>query len=193
MEIIKTLSDMVPENTILVTDVGQHQIWAGRYYKTRRPRAFLTSGGLGTMGYGLPAALGAKLGCRDKEVVLLIGDGGLQMNLAELATLVQERAPVKIMILNNGYLGMVREIQEKIHGGRYYQTRMEGNPDFVKLADAYGIKGFRVESQEKIVWGIKKLLSWNGPIIGEFVIDPMANVIPIQGGKEDEAHIRGIG
>lgn len=193
MEIIKTLSDMVPENTILVTDVGQHQIWAGRYYKTRRPRAFLTSGGLGTMGYGLPAALGAKLGCRDKEVVLLIGDGGLQMNLAELATLVQERAPVKIMILNNGYLGMVREIQEKIHGGRYYQTRMEGNPDFVKLADAYGIKGFRVESQEKIVWGIKKLLNCDGPIIAEFVIDPMANVIPIQGGKEDEAHIRGIG
>ena len=111
------------------------------------------------------------------------------MNLAnwQLGT---GEAPVKIMILNNGYLGMVREIQEKIHGGRYYQTRMEGNPDFVKLADAYGIEGFRVESQEKIVWGIKKLLNCDGPIIAEFVIDPMANVIPIQGGKEDEAHIR---
>ena len=145
------------------------------------------------MGYGLPAALGAKLGRRDSEVVLIIGDGGLQMNLAELATLVQEGAGVKIMILNNGYLGMVREIQEEIHDARYYQTRMEGNPDFIKLAQAYGIKGFRVESQEKIEWGIRKLLNWEGPIIGEFVIDPAANVIPILGGKDDEAHIRGIG
>ena len=193
MEIIKKLSDMVPEDTILVTDVGQHQMWAARYYKARKPRSFLSSGGLGTMGYGLPAAIGAKLGCSDKEVILVVGDGGLQMSLAELATIVQEETHVKIMILNNGYLGMVRELQQGLHGERYYQTRMKGNPDFVKLADAYGIKSFRVDRQEKIISGIRQLLEWRGPIIGEFTIDPTANVIPVPGSEDDETHIRGIG
>lgn len=144
------------------------------------------------MGYGLPAALGAKLGCRDKEVILVVGDGGLQMSLAELATIVQEEASVKIMILNNGYLGMVRELQQQHHGGRYYQTPMKGNPDFVKLADAYGIKSFRVGRQEKIISGIRRLLECKGPIIGEFAIDPTANVIPVSGSDDDETHIRGI-
>ncbi|NLI61227.1 MAG: biosynthetic-type acetolactate synthase large subunit [Clostridiales bacterium] len=192
MDIIRKLSDMVPEDTILVTDVGQHQMWAGRYYKTKKPRSFLSSGGLGTMGYGLPAALGAKLGCRDKEVILIIGDGGLQMSLGELATIVQENAKVKIMILNNGYLGMVRELQQQLHEERYYQTRMKGNPDFVKLGSAYGIKSFRVERQEKIISGIRQLLEWQGPIIGEFIIDPSANVIPVSRGEDDETNIRDI-
>ncbi|MFY9177625.1 MAG: biosynthetic-type acetolactate synthase large subunit [Caldicoprobacterales bacterium] len=186
MEIIKMLSDMVPEDTVLVTDVGQHQMWAARYYKTRKPRTFLTSGGLGTMGYGLPAALGAKLGCRDKEVILIVGDGGFQMSLGELATIVQERAEVKIMIFNNGYLGMVREIQQQLHEERYYQTAMQGNPDFVKLAHAYGIKSFRVEKEENILEGIRQLLEYKGPIIGEFVIDPTANVIPVSRRDNDE-------
>lgn len=193
MEIIKILSDMVTEDTILVTDVGQHQMWAARYYKTRNPRSFLTSGGLGTMGYGLPAALGAKLGCRHKEVILIVGDGGFQMSLGELATIVQENAELKIMIFNNGYLGMVREIQQQLHGERYYQTAMKGNPDFIKLAHAYGIEAFRVERQEEILEGIKRLLEYKGPIIGEFVIDPYANVIPISRGEEDETPISSIG
>ncbi len=193
MEIIKTLSDMAPENTILVTDVGQHQMWAARYFKTKRPRSFLSSGGLGTMGYGLPAAIGAKLGTRDSEVVLIVGDGGFQMSLGELATLVQEEVNVKVIILNNGYLGMVRELQQHFHEGRYYQTAMKGHPDFVKLAQAYGIKAFRVNRQEKIISGIRELLKWEGPIIGEFIIDPYANVIPVSGGEDDEAYIRGTG
>jgi acetolactate synthase-1/2/3 large subunit len=193
MEIIKTLSDMVPEDTILVTDVGQHQMWAARYYKTRKPRSFITSGGLGTMGYGLPAALGAKLGCRHKEVILIVGDGGLQMNLGELATIVQEKAEVKIMIFNNGYLGMVREIQQQLHGERYYQTAMKGNPDFVKLAHAYGIEAFRVEREEEILGNIRQLLEHKGPIIGEFVIDPNANVIPVSRREDDETRIGSVG
>ncbi len=193
MEIIKMLSDMVPEDTILVTDVGQHQMWAARYYRTRKPRGFLSSGGLGTMGYGLPAAIGAKLGCRDKEVILIVGDGGLQMSLGELATLVQEDVNLKIMIFNNGYLGMVRELQQQLHNSRYFQTRMVGNPDFVKLAHAYGIKAFRVDRQDNIISGIRELLDWKGPIIGEFIIDPKANVIPVLGGEDDEAHISHIG
>lgn len=145
------------------------------------------------MGYGLPAALGAKLGAKEKEVVLVVGDGGLQMSLAELATIVQENANVKIMLLNNGYLGMVRELQQELHEGRYNQTLMEGNPDFVKLAEAYGIKAFRVKRQENIISGIRQLLEWDGPIIGEFIIDPNANVIPVPGSDDDEAHIRDIG
>lgn len=193
MEIIKKLSDMVPKDTVLVTDVGQHQMWAARYYRTQKPRGFLSSGGLGTMGYGLPAAIGAKLGSPDKEVVLVVGDGGLQMSLGELGTLVQEGANVKIMILNNGYLGMVRELQQAFHESRYYQTPMNGNPDFIKLAEAYGIKALRVNRQERIVSGIREVLEWQGPIIAEFVIDPDANVIPIREGDEDDAYIRGIG
>ncbi|HZJ82223.1 MAG TPA: biosynthetic-type acetolactate synthase large subunit [Clostridia bacterium] len=192
MEIIKNLSNMVPEDTILVTDVGQQQMWAARYYRARQPGGFITSGGLGTMGYGLPAALGAKLGSREKELVLVIGDGGLQMSLAELATIVQEDANVKIMLLNNGYLGMVRELQEELHEGRYNQTLMKGNPDFVKLAQAYGIEAFRVKRQENIISGIRQLLEWEGPILGEFIIDSNANVIPALGSDYDEAHIRGI-
>lgn len=192
MEVIEALAAQAPKDAILVTDVGQHQIWAGRYYPVEQPRTFLTSGGLGTMGYGLPAAIGAKLGQPDKQVMLITGDGSLQMNLAELATMVQEKAAVKILLFNNHHLGMVRELQQHQLGERYYQTRMECNPDFVKLAAAYGIEAFRVENSDEIDEAIKRLLEHDGPIIGEFMIDPMANVFPVSRGDKDEAHIRRI-
>ena len=142
------------------------------------------------MGYGLPAAIGAKLGQQDKQVMLITGDGSLQMNLAELATMVQEKAAVKILLFNNYHLGMVRELQQHQLGERYYQTRMECNPDFVKLAEAYGIKAFRVKNRAEIAWAIKRLLEYEGPIIAEFMIDPMANVIPVTRGDESETYIR---
>lgn len=190
MEIIKALSAQAPKDAILVTDVGQHQIWAGRYYSVEQPRTFLTSGGLGTMGYGLPASVGAKLGQPDKQVMLITGDGSLQMSLAELATVVQEKAAVKVLLFNNSHLGMVRELQQHQLGGRYYQTHMRCNPDFVKLAAAYGIEAFRVKNRDEVDGAIKSLLEYDGPIIAEFMIDPMANVIPVTRGDKGETHIR---
>jgi len=177
----------------MVTDVGQHQIWAGRYYPIEQPRTFITSGGLGTMGYGLPAAIGAKLGRPEKQVLLVTGDGSFQMNLAELATMVQENAAVKILLFNNRSLGMVRELQQHLLGERYYQSRMEVNPDFIKLAAAYGIEAFQVRKRDEIAQGIQRLLESKGPIIAEFAIDPMANVIPVTKGDRDEAYIRRTG
>jgi acetolactate synthase, large subunit (EC 2.2.1.6) len=143
----------------MVTDVGQHQIWAGRYYPIEQPRTFITSGGLGTMGYGLPAAIGAKLGRPEKQVLLVTGDGSFQMNLAELATMVQENAAVKILLFNNRSLGMVRELQQHLLGERYYQSRMEVNPDFIKLAAAYGIEAFQVRKEMRLPREFKD--SWN--------------------------------
>ncbi len=193
MEIIKTLSQLTHKDSILVTDVGQHQIWAGRYYKAEKPRTFLTSGGLGTMGYGLPAAIGAKMACPDREVILITGDGGIQMNLGELATVAQEGLNIKIMLFNNSSLGMVRELQQHLYQERYYQVYIKTNPDFVQLAKAYGIHGFRVEKAQDILPGVQKLLEWEGPVMAEFVIDPRANVIPSSGRCKDEACIRRVG
>ena len=126
----------------IVTDVGQNQMWAAQYYGYDRPGSFITSGGLGTMGFGLPAAMGVKLGRPNEAVWAVVGDGGLQMNIQELATVVQERAAVKIAVLNNGYLGLVRQLQEFFHDGRY--SGIDLWPDFVKIADAYGIPARRV-------------------------------------------------
>ena len=178
MKLMETLSNQLGKDFILVTDVGQHQIWAGRYLKIERPRAFLTSGGFGTMGYGLPAAIGAKIACPGKRVVLLTGDGSFQMNLMELATLVQEGLDIKMILLNNRSLGMVREIQQHSYRGRYYQVSMKGNPDFIKLAAAYGIHGLRIKGQEDLSQAIERVLTWEGPLLAEVEIDPRANVIP---------------
>ena len=131
------------------------------------------------MGYGLPAALGAKLGAKDKEVVLVVGDGGLQMSLAELATLVQEDANVKIMLLNNGYLGMVRELQQELHEGRYNQTLMKGNPDFVKLAEAMGAVGIRVTKREELAGAIQKAIELNTTVVLDCIIDSDDKVFPM--------------
>ena len=128
---------------IIVTDVGQHQMWTAQYYKVHEPGTFITSGGLGTMGFGLPAAIGAKLARPDKEVWAIVGDGGFQMTQAELQTIVQENVKVNVAIINNGYLGMVRQWQQFFHDRRYSSTPMS-SPDYVKLADAHGLSGIRV-------------------------------------------------
>ncbi|MDW7672422.1 MAG: biosynthetic-type acetolactate synthase large subunit [Bacillota bacterium] len=180
MQVIRTLSSKTTKDTIITTDVGQHQIWTGRYYGFEQPRTFLTSGGLGTMGYGLPAAIGAKVGRPDKQVILITGDGSFQMNLTELATAAQEGLAVKIVLMNNSCLGMVRELQEHFCEKRYTQTTLKGNPDFGKLAEAYGFPAIRVDRYEDLETSIDQLLAHDGTMLAEFIIDPISNVIPVQ-------------
>ncbi|MGI6112786.1 MAG: biosynthetic-type acetolactate synthase large subunit [Mahellales bacterium] len=167
--ILTRLSDKVDkEKTILVTDVGQHQIWAGNYYTVKRPRTFLTSGGLGTMGYGLPAAIGAKLADGDNEVILVTGDGSLQMSLQELALLKQESLVVKILLFNNNALGMVRELQQQHFNSRYSQVHLTGNPDFCKLAQAYGLPALKVDREEEVDRAIDMLIDSKTSVLVEF-------------------------
>jgi acetolactate synthase-1/2/3 large subunit len=163
---------------IIVTDVGQHQMWAAQYFVHDRPGGFISSGGLGTMGFGLPAALGAKLGRPNDSVWAVVGDGGLQMNIQEMATVVQERAAVKIALMNNGYLGMVRQLQEFFHAGRYSGIQISG-PDFCKVAEAYGIPARRVERDEQIAEAYAWASSIDGPALVEFLIEPEENVYPM--------------
>jgi len=142
--LLALLSQMVGEDTIVTTEVGQNQIWAANYYEVRKPRTFITSGGMGTMGYGLPAAVGAKIGKPDATVVVVSGDGSFQMSMQELGTIKQNKLGIKIIVFNNSRLGMVREIQKIKYCGRYSQVFLDENPDFVKLAKAYGFKGERI-------------------------------------------------
>lgn len=183
LEIINMLSEKACKDMIVVTDVGQHQIWTGQYYKVERPRTFITSGGLGTMGYGLPAAIGAKLANPDKDVLLITGDGSFQMSMQELATMVQENINIKILLMNNNCLGMVRELQQHFCRSRYFAVHTKGNPDFVKMADAYGIRGISIKETEKIEWGLKMLLESKESILCEFIVNPDMNVTPYE---EDE-------
>ncbi len=177
--VIEQICDAAKGNVIITTEVGQHQMWAAQYFTFTQPRTFLSSGGLGTMGYGFPAAIGAQLGCPDKLVVDIAGDGSIQMNIQELSTVARLNIPVKIAILNNGYLGMVRQWQELFYNKRYSSVNLNGNPDFVKLAEAYGAKGFLVEKKEDVRPTIEKAFSIKGPVIMDFRIDPNENVFPM--------------
>lgn len=166
-------------NAVTVTDVGQHQMWEAQYYPHTRPYTLITSGGLGTMGFGLPAAIGAKMGTPEEEVWAIVGDGGFQMTMAELATAVQEKVAVKIAIINNGYLGMVRQWQEFFYEERYNATPMV-NPDFCKLADAYGIPAVRVTSREQIKDAVEKARQCQDrPFLIEFVVEKHDIVYPM--------------
>jgi len=176
--IIRRLSDRSPANTIVVTDVGQHQMKAARYYRCRQPRSFVTSGGLGTMGFGLPAAIGAKIGCPDKPVIAIIGDGGFQMTIQEIMTAIQEKAAVRIVLLNNGYLGMVRQWQELFFSKRYASTELL-NPDFTKVVEAMGIPAQRIDHPSQVDAGIEWLLSRPGACLLEVIVDPGENVFPM--------------
>ena len=163
---------------MLVTDVGQHQMWAAQYYKHEKPYTLITSGGLGTMGFALPAAIGAKAGCPDAEVWVIAGDGGFQMTQAELSTAAQEGLKVNIAIINNGYLGMVRQWQDLFYGKRYTATPML-SPDFIKLAEAHGLTGIRVTKRSEIEEAIRKAQADPGTVIIEFQVEEEDNVYPM--------------
>lgn len=156
----------------VTTEVGQHQLWCAKGYKFNHPGQFITSGGLGTMGFGFPAALGASIAQNGAPVICVTGDGSLQMNIQELATCVEYGLPVKIFVLNNGYLGMVRQLQEKMCGKRYSQTQIH-NPDFVGVAKAYGVEAVRVEKAEEIPAALEKCFASNAPFLIDFVVEPM--------------------
>jgi acetolactate synthase-1/2/3 large subunit len=164
---------------IITTEVGQNQMWAAQFYKFKNPRQLLTSGGLGTMGYGFPAAIGAQLACPDRTVFDIAGDGSIQMNIQELATAVQHKLPVNIAILNNQFLGMVRQWQELFYECRYSFTCLSSAPDFVKLAEAYGAVGIRVTRKEDVADAIREAISIKNTVILDFVVDREANVMPM--------------
>ncbi|MGJ7922693.1 biosynthetic-type acetolactate synthase large subunit [Neobacillus sp. LXY-4] len=176
--VIKMLDEFSGEDTVVVTDVGQHQIWTANNYNFTKPRTLVTSGGLGTMGYGLPAAIGAAVGSPMKDVICVSGDGSFQMNLQEMITAVQYQLPIKIAIMNNGYLGMVRQWQEMFYERRYSSVKMT-SPDFVKLAAAYGIKGFKASTEEEAREMIAKAFLEDGPVLMEFNVVEEENVYPI--------------
>jgi acetolactate synthase-1/2/3 large subunit len=163
----------------ITTDVGQHQMWAAQHITYRKPNRWMSSGGLGTMGYGMPAALGVQIAHPEKPVVCVTGEASLMMNIQELSTLVQYRLPVKILILNNHYMGMVRQWQEMFHGCRYSESYMDALPDFVKLAEAYGMKGIRVKDPKKLDAAIDDLLAHAGPVICDVWTDRDENVYPM--------------
>ena len=176
--VIRKIYEVTQGNATIVTGVGQNQMWAAQHYWYDKPNSFISSGGLGTMGFGLPAAMGAKVGCPDKAVWCIDGDGSFQMTIQELATLVQDKIEVKIAILNNGYLGMVRQWQELFYGKRYSATPLSG-PDFVKIAEAYGIPALRVEHREEVVPAIEKAMAQPSPFLIDFRVEPEENVYPM--------------
>jgi len=176
--IVAAIHDAAPDRCTIVTDVGQHQMWVAKLYPYRRPNTHITSGGLGTMGFAVPAAMGVKLARPGEAVWAISGDGGFQMNMQEIATMVQERIAVKMAVFNNGYLGMVRQWQQFFHGGRYSATPI-WSPDYVKLADAYGIPGWRVERASDLEPVLARASAQPGPALVEFVIEQEANVFPM--------------
>jgi len=176
--VMRKIYEVTKGEAIITTGVGQHQMWAAQHYCYDRPNTFISSGGLGTMGFGLPAAVGAKVGCPESTVWCIDGDGSLQMTIQELATLAQEKLAVKIAILHNSYLGMVRQWQELFYGKRYVATPLS-SPDFVKVADAYGIRGIRVTRKEEVVPAVQQAMEEPGPFLVDFMIEPEENVYPM--------------
>ncbi|MFZ2330072.1 MAG: biosynthetic-type acetolactate synthase large subunit [Atribacterota bacterium] len=177
--IVEKLYEQTRGDAILVTDVGQHQMWVAQYYKFSHPRSFITSGGLGTMGFGLPAAIGAQVGCPEKRVFCIAGDGGFQMNIQELATAIYNKIPVVVLIINNGFLGMVRQWQELFFEKRYSQTSLEGSPDFAKVVQVYGGKGVRVTNREDFNTALTQALSEKTFFLIDCLIPPEENVFPM--------------
>jgi len=176
--VIEQINEVTAGDAIITTEVGQNQMWACQWYKHLYPRTFISSGGLGTMGFGFPAAMGAKVGCPDKTVIDIAGDGSIQMNIQELATCVCNKINVKVAILNNGYLGMVRQWQELFYKKRYSCSKLF-NPDFVKLAQSYGAEGIRVTKKEEVRPAIEKALAIDNTVFIDFHIEPEENVYPM--------------
>ncbi len=177
--VVEKLFELTGGDAIITTEVGQNQMWAAQFYHFNRPNRFVTSGGLGTMGFGLPAAIGAQMACPDDVVVDIAGDGSIQMNIQEMATAVQQRAPVKVVILNNSYLGMVRQWQELFYDKRYASTCMDCTPDFVKLAEAYGALGLRATKPEEVEAVLRRGLESPTAVIMDFVVAREECVYPM--------------
>ena len=176
------------KSVIISTDVGQHQMWTAQYFQFDRPREFLTSGGSGTMGYGLPAAIGAQVGCPDKQVIALVGDGAFQMTLQELASLMNNIVPVKVVILNNHFLGMVRQWQDLFYEQRFSSTDLAISPDFIILAKAYGIASERVDKPSDLAGAVKKMMDHKGSYLLDVIVDHKEHVYPMvpAGGSSHE-------
>ncbi len=177
--VIEQICEATKGEAVIVTEVGQHQMWTAQWYTHTKPRHFISSGGLGTMGFGFPAAIGAQIGRPEATVFDISGDGSFQMNIQELATAAANKVPVKVAILNNGFLGMVRQWQQLFYKKRYSSTVLAGNPDFVKVAEAYGIKGLRATKPEEVRKVIDQALTHPGPVVIDFVVCPEENVFPM--------------
>jgi len=209
--VIEKLRELTGGDAIIATDVGQHQMWAGQYCKIVKPRTFLSSGGLGTMGYGFPAGLGAQAAFPKRLVAVISGDGGFQMNIQELATAVENDLPVKVLILNNRYLGMVRQWQELFYRKRYSSTCLARNihcpavcdgtagkcppyvPDFVKVAEAYGCTGMRVKAEKEVIPALRDAFATRGPVVVEFEVAREENVFPmVPAGESVKEMIKGV-
>lgn len=186
--VIELLNETTRGEAIVTTDVGQHQMWAAQYYKFNQPRSWITSGGLGTMGFGFPSAIGAQMAHPDRLVISINGDGGMQMCAQELAICAINKIPVKVVVINNQVLGMVRQWQELIYENRYSHIDLAGSPDFVKLAEAYGVKGLRATNKEEAKKAWQEAMDTPGPVLVEFVVDKGENVYPMvtQGSTIDQ-------
>jgi acetolactate synthase-1/2/3 large subunit len=176
--ILAAIGEATGGQCTIVSDVGQHQMWVAKFFPYQRPNTHITSGGLGTMGFAVPAAMGVTLARPGEPVWAISGDGGFQMNMQEMATMVQESIPVKMAIFNNGYLGMVRQWQQFFHGRRYSATPI-WSPDYVRLAEAYGIPGWRVDSGDQVESVLAEAMARPGPALVEFTIEQEANVFPM--------------
>lgn len=192
--VIEKVSELTQGEAIIVTDVGQHQMWTAQSYNFNTQRSFLTSGGLGTMGYGLPAAIGAQITLPEKDVVLFTGDGSIMMNCQELATLADNGLPVKIIVMNNQVLGMVNQWQRMFYGKRYSHSSTKGCTDFVKLAEAMGVAGLRVTKSEELNIVLEKALKMEGPVLVDVLLPETEDVLPMvaPGGRLDQMVLRGI-
>lgn len=177
-QVIETLQRLTKGDAILTTDVGQHQMWVAQFYNFRSPRTLLTSGGLGTMGYGLPSAIGAQFACPERQVVAVCGDGSFQMNMQELIVAVSNRLPIKILILNNRCLGMVRQLQHLFYNQRYRSVDIPEQPDFVKLADAFGAEGYRITNVNELESTLATALNSPGTALVDIVVETNENVYP---------------
>jgi acetolactate synthase-1/2/3 large subunit len=189
-EVIDVLAQQTQGQAVIVTDVGQHQMMAARYYKFQRPHSHISSGGLGTMGFALPAAIGAALAAPERQVVAVIGDGGLQMTIQELATVAQTGVPIKIMVLNNNFLGMVRQWQELFFAERYSFVEMQ-NPDFIKVSEGFGVPAFKVDERQQLASAMQRFLHSPGPCLMEVVVEKAVNVFPMiaSGDTVDEVRL----
>ena len=177
--IMRELNDATKGDAIIVTGVGQHQMWAAQHYTYKNPRSLISSGGAGSMGYEVPGAMGAQVGAPGKVVWSIAGDGGFQMTMCELATLVENKIPVKFALMNNRYLGMVRQWQELFYDRDYVATYYTGNPDFVRLAEAFGVLGIRVTEKSQVRSAIERAMEWDGPALIDFMVEEEENVYPM--------------